>query len=135
MEEVFNVIPVLPDDELAYNLHHKAEAEKRLTIDRTTASITKMRDKASVEKEREQERERDRQDRAAKRRAKDLAAAAERKRALSEERAHMNAHLKDTSENGQTNSAIDIETAGEDKGPPPYHSLSRIDVSVNASES
>ena len=34
MWQVFNVLPVRPDDEAAYLAHHKAEAEKRLTIDR-----------------------------------------------------------------------------------------------------
>lgn len=30
MEQVFNVLPVMPDDQQAYMAHHKAESEKRL---------------------------------------------------------------------------------------------------------
>ena len=32
--QVFNVLPVRPDDEAAFAAHHKAEAEKRLTVER-----------------------------------------------------------------------------------------------------
>jgi hypothetical protein len=76
MEEVFNVLPVLPDDEMAFELYHKAEAEKRLTIDRTMASLGKTRDKLTIEKEKEAEREKERQERINRRRAREAAAAA-----------------------------------------------------------
>lgn len=76
MEEVFNVLPVLPDDEMAFELYHKAEAERRLTIDRTMASLGKTRDKLTIEKEKEAEREKERQERINRRKAKEAAAAA-----------------------------------------------------------
>jgi hypothetical protein len=30
MEQVFSILPVMPDDQQAYLAHHKAESEKRL---------------------------------------------------------------------------------------------------------
>lgn len=121
MDEVFDCLHVLPDDEAAYNMHHKAEAEKRLTMDRTTASITKMRDKASVEKEREAEKEKERQDRLRKRRQRDALAAAALQRTLSEERAR--AGIPDQA-NG-----LPMRTETDKSGPKetPYHRLPRID--------
>jgi len=48
--QVFNVLAVLPDDEAAYLAHHKAEAEKRLTVERyDTIRIERNRD-AEVER-------------------------------------------------------------------------------------
>jgi hypothetical protein len=84
MEEVFNVLPVLPDDEMAYELYHKAEAERRLTIDRTMASLGKTRDKLTTEKEKEAEREKERQERINRRRAREAAAAASKQQAEAE---------------------------------------------------
>lgn len=120
MDEVFDCLPVLPDDEMAYNMHHKAEAEKRLTIERTTASITKMRDKASVEKEREQKEEKERQERVKRRRQRDAMAMAAHQRTLSEERRRV----------GIPDHANGLPPKkGEDDGPKElsYHQLSRLD--------
>lgn len=119
MDEVFNCLPVLPDDEMAYNLHHKAEAEKRLTVERTTASITKMRDKASVEKEREQKEEKERQERVKRRRQRDALYMASQ-RTLSEERKLVG--IPDQV-NGLHPQKICITQNKE----PTYHQLPRID--------
>ena len=128
MEEVFNCLPVLPDDELAFNMYHKAEAEKRLTIDRTTASITKMRDKVSVEKEKEIEREKERQERITKRRARDRETMAAAHRTLSEERARVG--IPDQANgllpSGDRQSGDNIGGNIEPKEIP-YHKLPRIE--------
>ena len=34
MDEVFNILPVRPDDEQMFTLYHKVEAERRLLAER-----------------------------------------------------------------------------------------------------
>ncbi|CAE7424132.1 unnamed protein product, partial [Symbiodinium microadriaticum] len=58
MEEVFDIIPVRPDDEQMFTLYHKMEAERRLLAERTTASSSKVREKANMERERKEEADR-----------------------------------------------------------------------------
>jgi hypothetical protein len=41
MEQVFSVLPVLPDDQQAYAAHHKAESEKRLVAQNRAAATAK----------------------------------------------------------------------------------------------
>jgi hypothetical protein len=41
MEQVFSVLPVLPDDQQAYAAHHKAESEKRLVAQNRAAAAAK----------------------------------------------------------------------------------------------
>mmetsp|Transcript_4866 Transcript_4866/g.7408 ORF Transcript_4866/g.7408 Transcript_4866/m.7408 type:complete len:1136 (-) Transcript_4866:239-3646(-) len=72
MDEVFNILPVRPDDEQMFTLYHKVEAERRLLAERTTASTGKMREKAVSEKERKEEQERIGRERWSKRRAEML---------------------------------------------------------------
>lgn len=51
MEQVFSVLPVLPDDQQAYALHHKAESEKRLVAQSRTAALLAKKEKEAKEKE------------------------------------------------------------------------------------
>ena len=45
IDAIFNILPVLPDDEDTYSLFHKKEAERRLTAERTTASSGKRKER------------------------------------------------------------------------------------------
>lgn len=51
MEQVFSVLPVLPDDQQAYAQHHKAESEKRLVAQSRTAALLAKKEKEAKEKE------------------------------------------------------------------------------------
>jgi len=84
MDAIFNILPVLPDDEDTYTLYHKKEAERRLTAERTTASSGKLREKSMTEKEKKEEAEKVERDRYAKKRAEFLR---ERERMLERQKA------------------------------------------------
>jgi len=51
MEQVFSVLPALPDDQQAYMLHHKAESEKRLNAQKRTNALLEKREREAKEKE------------------------------------------------------------------------------------
>jgi tubulin polyglutamylase TTLL6/13 len=84
MDAIFDILPVLPDDEDTYSVYHKKEAERRLTAERTTASSGKKREKCMTEKERKEEADKAERDRYAKKRAEFLR---ERERMLERQKA------------------------------------------------
>ena len=72
VDEILNIVPVLPDDEDTYSLYHKREAERRLTAERTASSNGKLREKAMTEKEKKEEADRIERERYTKKRAEFL---------------------------------------------------------------
>jgi hypothetical protein len=50
MEQVFSVLPVMADDQVAYAAHHKAESEKRL-VAQNRASAAAQKEREAKEKE------------------------------------------------------------------------------------
>jgi len=51
MEQVFSVLPALPDDQQAFTLHHKVESAKRLNVQKQKNAILEKREKEAREKE------------------------------------------------------------------------------------
>lgn len=51
MEQVFSVLPALPDDQNAFTLHHKVESAKRLNVQKQKNAILEKREKEAREKE------------------------------------------------------------------------------------
>jgi hypothetical protein len=58
MEQVFSVLPVLPDDQQAYAAHHKAESEKRLVAQNRAAATAKKERDAKEKEAKDRERAR-----------------------------------------------------------------------------
>jgi hypothetical protein len=58
MEQVFSVLPVLPDDQQAYAAHHKAESEKRLVAQNRAAATAKTERDAKDKEAKDRERAR-----------------------------------------------------------------------------
>ena len=113
MEEVLNLVPVLPDDEDAYTLYHKREAERRLTSERTTASSGKLRGKSMTEKEKKDIADKLERERYTRKRAEFLR---ERERMLERQKAEAAAAVAQAEEEERRrNEIIRINNANAEK--------------------